>query len=81
MRYSIDLDESTIRFIDIEAVQQHRTRKLQMEVIIKNHFGLGDLKTEILDLKKAKKKINKAGKQVLNKINKSSDTEKLLKQL
>jgi hypothetical protein len=69
MRYSIDLDESTIRFIDIEALQQHRTRKLQMEVIIKNHFGLGE----------TKKKINNG--DVLKRINKSDDTTKLLKQL
>ena len=39
MRYSIDIDDEIIKKIDYDAERESRTRKTQMEHIIKLHYA------------------------------------------
>ena len=66
MRYSIDLDNEIIKMVDKEAVQEHRTRKLQMETIIIQHLST---------TRQSQKH------DALSKITKSNNIDKLLTKL
>lgn len=71
MEITIEIDDKWLKEIETEARKEFRSVKAQVEYLVNKHYELtSSMRTQLGNLEKARKKINK-----------SEETEKVLKQL